>query len=398
MEPTLRLFDADSHTFTFTATVLSCQPTDMPEQYAVILDRTAFFPEGGGQAADPGTLEGLSVSDVQVSSDGIITHTVAGVLPPGRIVTGQLDTETRLRRMQCHSGEHILSGLIHARYGFRNVGFHLGDEEVTLDFDGVLNRGQLDDIEDQANRLVRACLPVKAWYPTPEELATLSYRSKLALTEHVRLVRIGPDGDAVDLCACCAPHVANTGEIGLIKMLDVTHYKGGIRIRMLAGAMALEDYRRRYAIVTALAADMSVRQTDVLEGYARHKRALEEKNQTVACLRRELWEAQVSTLSATQGSLCLFGEGLDALSMRQLLNRTSSRCGLLCGIFSGCDADGYTYCIGRGSSDINLKQYAGEIQTALSARGGGSPEMLQGRCSASRAVIEAWFSAWKPTV
>ena len=223
MRATARLFDADSHLFVFDATVLSCEPLAGGE-YAVILDKTAFFPEGGGQDADRGTLGGVLVRDVQVSADGVICHTLPAPLSPGAVVRGEVDAAVRLERMQCHSGEHLVSGAVYAQYGFHNVGFHLGDEDVTLDFDGVLTREQLNGIEDTVNRYIRACLPVLAFYPAPEELATLQYRAKLALTENVRIVEIG-DGDLLcDRCACCAPHVRNTGEIGLIKLLDCIHY------------------------------------------------------------------------------------------------------------------------------------------------------------------------------
>lgn len=395
-ERTVRLFDRDSHLFTFTARVQSCTPGQAAGSYALILDRTAFFPEGGGQAADTGRINGIPVLDVQVDAEGVITHTVSEAIPAGSVVDGQVCGETRLRRMRCHTGEHILSGLIHSRYGFDNVGFHLGDEDVTLDVSGVLTRAQLDEIEDEANRVVRDCLPVRAEYPSPEELAAMTYRSKRALTGSVRIVTVGCDDRIIDRCACCAPHVDNTGEIGLIKILDAIHYKGGIRLHMLAGAPALEDYRRRYAAVATIAADLSVRQGDVVEGYARMKAELEEAGKALATLRRELWDIRAAALPRTEGSICLFDKGMDALAMRQLLNRAAGKCGLLCGVFSGDDDSGYTYVIGRGSDTLDLKRYAPTIQSALSARGGGSSEMLQGRATASRAVIQAFFDAFRP--
>jgi alanyl-tRNA synthetase len=182
-----------------------------------------------------------------------------------------LDTAVRFARMQNHSGEHIISGIVHRLYGYKNVGFHLGDRndtpDVTLDFDGVLTREQLNEIEDEANAIVTACLPIKAYYPAPEALSAMSYRAKLDLTEGVRIVQIGADEDVKDLCACCAPHVDNTGEIGLIKLLDFIHYKGGVRIHMLCGPWALRDYRNRYAAVASMAAAMSVKQEDVTLGF-----------------------------------------------------------------------------------------------------------------------------------
>ena len=396
---TLRLFDQNSHLYTFEATVLSAEAGKPPHTLAVILDATAFFPEGGGQYSDPGTLGGCPVTDVQ-EKGGIITHTVdishlCGAPHPfekGAVVKGELDAATRLVRMQNHTGEHIVSGIVHRRFGYKNVGFHLGDGDVTLDFDGMLTREQLDEIENEANAIVAACLPVTAYYPDPEELSSLSYRAKLNLTEGVRIVRVGTDEDPKDLCACCAPHVDNTGEIGLVKLLDFIHYKGGVRIHMLCGSWALADYRRRYAAVASMAAAMSVKQEDVTDGFARLQTEIEDKKRIISTLRSKLEANTVAAIPPTEGSLCLFDEGLEALEMRRLLNAAAEKCGRLCGVFSGSDEDGYRFVIGRGDPAIDLKPRIKEINTALSARGGGSSEMLQGSCTAPRAVIEAFFA------
>ena len=396
---TLRLFDQNSHLYTFEATVLSAEAGKTPHTLSVILDATAFFPEGGGQYPDPGTLGGCPVTDVQ-EKGGIITHTLdishlCGAPHPfekGTVIKGELDATTRLVRMQNHTGEHIVSGIVHRRFGYKNVGFHLGDGDVTLDFDGVLTREQLDEIENEANAIVAACLPVTAYYPDPEELSSLSYRAKLNLTEGVRIVRIGRAEDPKDLCACCAPHVDNTGEIGLIKLLDFIHYKGGVRIHMLCGSWALADYRRRYAAVASMAAAMSVKQADVVAGFERMQAEIEDKKRIISTLRSKLEAHTVAAITPTEGSLCLFDEGLEALEMRRLLNAAAEKCGRLCGVFSGSDEDGYRFVIGRGDPAIDLKPRIKEINTALSARGGGSSEMLQGSCTASRAVIEAFFA------
>lgn len=399
---TTRLFDQNSHLYTFTATVLSAEVGKNLDTLDVILDATAFFPEGGGQYPDRGMLAGCPVTDVQ-ERGGEITHTVSishlnGQPHPfevGAAVTGELDAAARFLRMQNHTGEHIISGIVHRLYGYRNVGFHLGDRgdtpDVTLDFDGVLTRDQLNAIEDEANAIVAACLPVTAYYPTPDELSAMTYRAKLDLTEDVRIVRIGTEDAPKDLCACCAPHVDNTGEIGLIKLLDFIHYKGGVRIHMLCGSWALADYRRRYAAVASMAAAMSVKQEEVVAGFDRLRAEVEEKKQTISALRAKLEAHTLAAILPTEGSLCLFGEGMDALEMRRLLNAAVKKCGRLCGVFSGSDEDGYRYVIGRGDVSIDLKLRVKEINTALSARGGGSSEMLQGSCTAKSAEIEAFF-------
>lgn len=389
MQKTIRLFDQDSHLFRFTAEVLSCEPQG--DGYAVILDQTAFFPEGGGQGADPGWLGGLPVTDVQITPEGVIRHTLPAPLPAGETVVGQLDAVIRSERMQCHTAEHMISGVIHRRYGYNNVGFHLGDEDVTLDFDGVLPRSELDEIEDEVNRQVSACLPVRAYYPVPDELAGMTYRAKLALTENVRIVEIGSGEGSVDRCACCAPHVANTGEVGVVKMLDFLRYKGGIRIHMLAGARALRDYRRRYTAVAEIAAALSVKQEDAAEAF-RHSQAMgEELRREIGALRRQVQDLKVASLPETPGNLCLFEEDQDAQGLRQLLNRAVGKCGGLCGVFSGSDECGYSYVIGRRDPTLDLRKMTDTIHTGLNARGGGSAEMLQGRAQATRREIETFF-------
>lgn len=392
MTHTRRLFDENSHLFDFTATVLSVTPAD-DGTLRVVLDATAFFPEGGGQAPDTGILGGCPVVDVR-EEGGIIHHTVKADLPfpaVGETVEGHLDREARLRKMQNHSGEHIVSGIVHRLYGYTNVGFHLGNGDVTLDFDGVLTRDQLNEIENEANRIVAACLPVRAYYPTPEVLATLTYRAKLDLTENVRMVEIGQGDSMMDRCACCAPHVDSTGEIGIIKLLDFIHYKGGVRIHMLCGLDALEDYRRRYADVALLASRLSVKQNELVAGFDRLAAELEEKKQTIFELRQTILSMTLSSLPETEGNLCLFEETGDANAMRHLLNGAVKKCKKLCGVFSGDDGSGYRYVIGRGDASIDLKQYNCEIGAALNAKGGGSSEMLQGRANATRAQIEAFF-------
>ncbi|MBQ8469110.1 MAG: alanyl-tRNA editing protein, partial [Clostridia bacterium] len=237
---TEKLYDVDAYSKTFSATVISCDPVEgSPDTYAVVLNRTAFFPEGGGQYADTGTLDAVHVRDVQVSDEGIITHYCDGALTPWAQVTGVLDWEQRFQRMQNHTGEHIVSGTVHRLFGYDNIGFHLGDGEVTCDFNGELSEEQLREVEQVANRAVWDNVEVLCEYPDPELLPTLQYRSKLDLTEDVRLVTI----PGYDVCACCAPHVKRTGEVGVIKLVNSEKAHGGTRVHMLCGPWALEDYQ-----------------------------------------------------------------------------------------------------------------------------------------------------------
>ena len=381
---TEKLYEQDSHLREFTARVLDCRQER--DGWAVLLDRTAFFPEGGGQAGDRGELAGVSVRDTRIR-EGEIFHLTEGPLESGTTVTGRLDWDLRFRRMQDHSGEHIISGLVYQKYGWNNVGFHLGDGEVTLDFSGELTGPQLEEIELLANRAVTANLPVRTWYPSPAALKRIAYRSKLELTEDVRLVRI----PGIDTCACCAPHVKRTGEIGIIKILDFMRHRGGVRIHILCGMDALADYGARYKATKEISGLLSAKQLEtpgavrrVLEELETAKRQLGEER-----LRGALEKA--AALEHTEGNLCLFFPELDLHALRELVNAGMEKCTGICAAFTGRDGD-WKFIL--GSRSVDLRQASKSILAGIGGRGGGSPEMIQGSCTASRAELEAWFAAF----
>lgn len=383
MQKTVRLFDKDSYMQAFDATVLSCEQEN--SGYSVVLDRTAFFPEEGGQSADCGTLEGVHVLDVQ-EKEGVIMHYTDAPLQIGATVRGQLDFETRYQKMQIHSGEHIVSGLMHRKYGFSNVGFHLGGE-ITMDFDGELTREQLNEIEDEANRIIYENVAITAEYPSAEVLAATMYRSKLDLSENVRLVTIGE----YDVCACCAPHVARTGEIGLIKLLDAIRYKGGMRIHFLAGSAALAHYRKTWQDVASISAMLSVKQSEVVEGVRKKDAEIEKRSALISSLRRQLLDYKIAALEETEGNLCIFTDDPDMLSLRLLVNAGVPKCTGICAAFYGNDTDGYRYIMGSASRD--LKTLSKQINAALGGKGGGSAQMIQGSCTAAEQVIREYFNS-----
>lgn len=378
---TQRLYEQDSFCREFAATVLSCEPQG--ENYAVILDRTAFFPEGGGQAPDGGTLDGVEVLDVQIVGDEIV-HTLAAQLAVGQTVTGALDWDNRFLRMQKHTGEHIVCGIIHRLYGYENVGFHLGSEDVTLDLDGELTREQLDEVEELANRAVTDNRAVTAVYPTAQELAAMDYRSKKAIDGAVRIVTI----EGLDRCACCAPHVATTGQVGLIKLLDFIRYKGGIRIHMQCGLDALRDYRMRYTQTAASAAALSVKQHAVLDGVERLLAQRDALTRELAAARKEMLSLRVDALSPDSGRALFIEKAMDGESLRDLALAASARVGGLCAAFAGDDEDGYIYAAAGG----DLPAFAAVLKERLNARGGGSALLIQGRVFATVADIEAFWN------
>ena len=382
---TERLYD-NGYCLRFTANILACRTAD--DGSWVRLDRTAFFPGGGGQAADSGTLSGRPVQEMR-EEDGVLWHRLDAPLPVGEQVEGVIDANIRLRRMQNHSGEHIISGLIHRTYGLNNVGFHMGHEDVTLDLDGELTREQLNGIEDEANRIIAANLPISVNYPAPEVLDQLAYRSKLDLRENVRIVSIGEDG-TVDRCACCAPHVCRTGEIGIIKLLDFIRYKGGIRIHMLCGLDALEDYRRRYHAVATIAASLSAKQNEVAEAVARLEQEIAAEKAKQSALSRRLAELHLAALPGDADKPAVIFEPLfDANGLRHLVNAVLPHRQTVIAL-SGDDEAGYTYVL---AANIGCRALGVRMHSVLGGKGGGSDIMTQGRIPAGRDAIADFFAS-----
>ena len=387
-DKTVRLYDADSHMRTFTATVADCRPAG--EGWQVALDQTCFFPEGGGQPGDRGTLtpldggEPLAVSDTR-EAGGQIWHITQAPLPTGTGVTGTLDWSLRFARMQCHSGEHLVSGLFHSRYGLDNVGFHLGDEEMTIDLSGPVTWADVEEVERQANAAVALDLPVIAAYPPPDTLAGLDYRSKLELEGPVRIITI----PGYDVCACCAPHVGRTGEIGLIHFLSMQNWKGGVRLRLLCGSRAVADVMAKRDSVVAISQKCSVKQGDVAGAVDRLTGELDQAKARIKALGRALAQARADTLPDPPGDLLLFEE-LDTDALRTLVNAAVDRGAGICAAFVP-DGDRWQYILGSAKTD--LRPLVKEMNAALSGRGGGTAQMVQGSVTAERGDIEAWWQA-----
>lgn len=377
---TEKLYDKDSHLKEFTGTVLSCKKTG--EKYAVTLNQTAFFPEGGGQQSDRGYIGGAYISDVQIKN-GEILHFADKPLSVGQAYDCKLDFDFRFRNMQNHSGEHIISGIVHRLYGFNNVGFHLG-AEMTMDFDGELTRRQLDEIEDLANKAVYENLPVKAYYPTDEELKQLDYRSKLDLKENVRIVEI----KGVDVCACCAPHVKATGEIGIIKILDFEKYKGGVRLIVKCGADALRDYREKYKNVLEISNLLSAKQFEVSAAVVRLNEQLSAEKAAAAALKKRLIAEKAAGFEPDTDKTAVFENGLDIKELQLLADALCQKAGGIRGAFSGADG-AFSFAICGG--ETALGNFFAKFKAAFNTRGGGRNGIRQGTVCADRAEIEGLF-------
>ena len=378
---TVKLYYDDSFLRRFAAKVVSCKK--QKELWAVTLDQTAFYPEGGGQACDLGKLNDANVLDVREQEDQVI-HFCDQALEIGSRVVGVLDWERRLDQMQQHSGEHIVSGILCSRFDCSNVGFHVGAEMVTIDFDVPIPASALAEIELEANRAIWQNLPFNCWYPAPEELETLPYRSKKQLPWPVRIV----DAGGYDLCACCGVHVKTTGSIGLIKLLSCVKFHQGVRIEMVCGKRALkylgDIYEQNRQVSQAFSAK-------VLEtGIAAQKmnEALAAEKFRAAGLEKKL----IGIMAAEHrdaGDVVRFENDLTPTAIRDLADAVAQVCGGLAAIFSGNDTDGYNVCLCSRTDD--LRQLGKDLNQALQGRGGGKPGFFQGSVKATRSQIEAFF-------
>ncbi len=384
---TQKLFYEDTKMVDFTGTVLECTPDEKKKGYWIILDRTAFFPEEGGQSADKGSLGGQEVLDVQIKKD-IIKHLVKNPIEANTTVEGHVDYERRFDFMQQHSGEHIISGLLHTHYGFTNVGFHLSEKEVTLDMDGVISLEQLREIEQMANQIIWKNLPVHATFPTKEVLAGMQYRSKIEIDGDVRIVEI----PGVDTCACCAPHVASTGEIGIIKVLKVQSHRGGVRINITCGGRALTDYSSKIDICDEAGTKLSVPEERIIGALTKVQVDFASLKYTANELTQQLMTEQVKSLPAPEvkANALLFVALNNNLAIRNTVNALTEKYSGYCGIFAGNDDSGYTYII--GSKEKDCREMATLLREKLGAKGGGTAPMIQGNVSASQDVIREIFN------
>ncbi len=378
---TRKLYYDDSHIREFDATVTECAEAD--GFYEIVLDKTAFFPEGGGNPADVGTLGAVNVRHTFLRGDEV-AHRCDGALEVGASVHGRIDWDRRFSNMQNHTAEHIVSGLVHRRRGYANVGFHMGADGVVVDFDGFLDDMELSDIEREANEAVWRDVPVTARFPAPEELAKLEYRSKLELKENVRLVTI----EGVDVCACCAPHVGRTGEIGSIKIFERFRRKNGVRIRMLAGDRAYEDYVNKSDSVSRVSALLSAKPDQVTGAVERLLAERDALSYALGGFKRRMIEAKVSALDKTDGDAVFFEPDFDMKEL-QLLCDAAAEKRVVAAAFSGDEESGYKYAM--ASRSVDLRARAKEMNAALDGRGGGKPQMVSGTVKAGREEIEMYW-------
>ena len=378
---TEKLYYADPFLTDFTATVLDCQPGK--NGYLVTLDRTAFYPEGGGQPADHGVLDGAAVTDVH-EKNGVILHNVDRAVEIGKTVTGVIDWARRFDHMQQHSGEHICSGLICERFHCDNVGFHMGTDTVIIDYNAEISWEQVLEIEARANQYIWENHPFTAFYPSPEELKELPYRSKKELTGPVRITTF----PGADLCACCGTHVKESGQVGLVKFLSCQKFRDGVRLELLCGKRAFDYLAMNWEQNSAVGRSLSVKPEGTTAAVSRVLGEIQQLKERCKALEEAHFFAMAEQL-AGQGDVLLVQEEMSSDSLRRLCDAVSQTCGGRCAAFAGSGTR-YQYAIIAPGQDI--RDLVKALNSTLSGRGGGRDGFAQGSVQAGEAEIRAFFA------
>lgn len=380
MLPTKRIFDEDAYKTEFEAEVISCIETE--KGFDMVFDRTAFFPEGGGQYPDKGTINEAEVFDVQEDKEGVIHHFARIGFAPGDKIIGKIKWEQRFDFMQQHSGEHIFSGLAHSKFGANNVGFHLGYDETTIDLDVPLSEEQVFELENEANKAVYKNFPIEISFPSEEELAVLPYRSKKKLSGKIRIVTF----PGYDICACCGTHVKRTGEIGLIKVTAFQNYKGGTRLFMLCGNRAFRDYQNKNRDLIKVTNSLSVKPNELCLAVKRLENEITEHKIYESALKKELFVLKAEKLG-TGEKICVFEKGMTPDELRRYC-LTLGENFKIAAVFNGEDGN-YKYAFSSKTENCSL--IAKAINEKFSGRGGGKPELVQGGCAGKASEIEEFF-------
>lgn len=377
---TEKLYYEDAFLTEFQATVLACEPEK--ESWAVTLDRTAFYPEGGGQPADHGTLGGAVVHDVREKC-GKVLHFCDRPLEIGQAVQGRIDWDRRFDFMQQHSGEHIVSGILCGKFGCDNVGFHIGHDLVTIDFNAALSTEDVHLVENMANAYIWADHPIRVSYPSPAELETLEYRSKKALDGQVRIVT----WPGADCCACCGTHVRSSGQVGIVKLISSQKFKSGVRIEMAAGNRALGWINQITGQNTMVSQLLSAKPGETAAAVERLQKEIYQLRGRVSEL-EEADFARKAEAHAGKGDVLLIEGPMGAESLRKLCGAVKETCGGRCAVFAG-EGTAYQYAAALDGGD--LREFAKSLNAALSGRGGGKPEFVQGSVKAGAEEIRKFF-------
>lgn len=383
---TEKLYDRDAYLTEFTCKVINLYSD---ENYIYIeTDRTAFFPEGGGQTSDKGWLGGTYVENVQIRDNKIIhfvenTEENVELLKNSTILEGKIDMKKRFSDMQQHSGEHIFSGIAHKLFGCTNVGFHLGSEVVTLDFDKFLDENDICKVENLVNKAIWDNLEIKIHFPSDEELSKIDYRSKIEIEGQVRLVEI----PGVDMCACCAPHVKRTGEIGIVEVVNSEKYKGGTRVSILCGEQALKDIRHKLNENRKISVLTKTKPSETAEAVERLIKEKDRLEYELVGANREILFTKAQSIE-NQQRIIIFDKKLEGKLLMEFTESIKEKADEFVACFCG-EEGAYRYCI--ASKDVDLRSLAKELNSAFSGKGGGKPNFVQGSVCASEEEIRAFL-------
>ena len=374
--PTEKLYYHDCHLSRFTARVISCEAGK--QGYEIILDRTAFYPEGGGQACDLGTLNGVIVTDVRERGEDVV-HICREALEIGAEVEGIIDWERRFDLMQQHSGEHIISGIVNRLFGYHNVGFHMGKDFTTIDLDGELTADMVRNVENLANKAIGENVPVFAAYPNKEALATIPLRKKPEV-DNLRVVTV----EGYDWCGCCGTHVAHSGEIELLKIVDFQRYKGGTRLFFHCGKRALQDYQMKHSMMKALAEEFSCKPEGVADAVHKLqqdlndvKSQLNEKNKLLFGFLGEQLKASAPDVNGCKW-LFLYG-GFSADEAKTFAMNIAKQDNLFCTFFMPAgDAVRYALSRSKNVDSLSTKTICQAMNKALGGKGGGNDDLCCG--------------------
>ena len=386
---TEKLYDLNSYITEFDCKVVNLyNATD--GKLAVETDRTAFFPTGGGQTCDCGYLSGIRVDSVEIDH-GTILHLVENCeenvnkLQVGTVLHGIIDWKKRFSDMQQHSGEHMFSGFVHNLFGYNNVGFHLSQNEVTMDFDGVLEYSDLCKVEDLVNKAIWDNIEIKVNYPNEEELPSIKYRSKKEIDGPLRIVEI----PGIDVCACCAPHVKRTGEIGSLRVVSFEKHRGGTRVYILCGERNLLDSKEKLLQNKLVGNILSAKQNET----ARFVQKLKDDNSRLQSelegLKRELLKIRASTVTG-QKRIVEFVDA-DKDTIIEYADLLSEKADDFAAVFSDSDEKKFVII---SKTDFDVSSLCREMNTVLHSKGGGRGGIVQGSVAAEKETLEQFLMTY----
>ena len=359
--------------------VVSCHACK--DGYEITLQDTIFYPEGGGQPCDKGTIQDITVLDVQRKEDKIV-HILKQPLPLGEKVHCVINWEHRYDLMQNHTGEHIFSGLVKKLYGYSNVGFHMG-EYICADFQGDLTQGMIQEVERQVNQAIWDNLSVQEIFCSPHETAKYEYRSKIAIEGTTRIISVA----GYDMCACCGMHVSHTGEIGICKVVNFEKTGNKTRVFLLSGRKAFvylnhiqQENSKISKLLSAKPLELSSAVSDLGQRYLELQKSYRQLSTEIM-----LKDAKQIPMYDTILYTALLA---DYEAMRVFCNHCIKK-GISTVMVIAKNEVGYAYVI--MSRTIDLLSIRAEFNAAIHAKGGGNNEMMQGSCTATPTEISHAF-------